>query len=250
MAVTPFGVAGEPGMGRTAYTTQMLVDLGRGGRGAADRLLPLVYDELRKLAAGHLQGERGSHTLQPTALVHEAYLRMIDQTGVNWENLAHFFAVASEMIRRILVDHARRHQAAKRGGGAAKLEIDESIGSIEARDIDLLALDEAIDELGKLNDRHRQVVELRFFGGLGVKETAHVMAISPETVKSDWRAARAWLRGRLARDTPIPGFRHPIPPRISRCRSGTREVPGHGPRAVRACSPALRGDVRPGSGRA
>jgi RNA polymerase sigma factor (TIGR02999 family) len=184
-------------MGQASQTTQILIDLGRGNRSAADRLLPLVYDELRALAAGYMKGERESHTLQPTALVHEAYLRMIDQSGVDWKNRAHFFAVAAQMIRRVLVDHARRHQAAKRGGGAAKLQLDDSLGSVDAGGVDLLVLDEALDELGRLKDRHRKVVELRFFGGLGNKEIGHVLGISPETAKSDWRSARAWLRKRL-----------------------------------------------------
>ena len=180
-----------------APATQMLRDLSQGDRSAADRLAPLVYQELRALAAGYMQQERVNHTLQPTALVHEAYLRMIDQPDVDWKNKAHFFAVAAQMIRRILIDHAREKAADKRGGGAARLELETSIIGEDPEVLDLLALNETLDELAKLNDRHRQVVELRFFGGLTLREVGEVLGISPETVKTDWRTARAWLRTRL-----------------------------------------------------
>ncbi len=180
-------------------TTQILVDLGNGDRSAAKRLMPLVYDELRGLAARYMQQERAEHTLQATAIVHEAYLRLIDQSRVDWKGRAHFFAVAAEMIRRVLVDHAREHDAAKRGGGARKVSLTDSVGASGGPDIDLLSLDAALDELGQLNERHRKVVELRFFGGLNIDETAQVLEVSPQTVRSDWRIARAWLRQRLQR---------------------------------------------------
>ena len=180
-------------------TTQILVDLGNGDRSAAKRLMPLVYDELRGLAQRYMQQERADHTLQATAIVHEAYLRLIDQSRVDWKGRAHFFAVAAEMIRRVLVDHARAHDAAKRGGGARKVSLTDSVGATEGPDIDLLSLDAALDELGRLNERHRKVVELRFFGGLNIDETAQVLEVSPQTVRSDWRIARAWLRQRLDR---------------------------------------------------
>jgi RNA polymerase sigma-70 factor (ECF subfamily) len=183
----------------SAHTTQILIDLGAGDRSAAKRLMPLVYDELRSLAERYMRQERSDHTLQATALVHEAYIRLIDQSRVDWKNRAHFFSVAAEMIRRILVDHARQHHATRRGGGAHKVSLVDPVGATEDSDIDLLALDEVLEELGKLQDRHRRVVELRFFGGLSVEETAHVLDVSPQTVRSDWRMARAWLRQRLDR---------------------------------------------------
>ncbi len=180
-------------------TTQILVDLGNGDRSAAKRLMPLVYDELRGLARRYMQQERPEHTLQATAIVHEAYLRLIDQSRVDWKGRAHFFAVAAEMIRRVLVDHAREHDAAKRGGGARKVSLTDSVGATEGPDIELLSLDAALDELGRLKERHRKVVELRFFGGLNIDETAQVLEVSPQTVRSDWRMARVWLRQRLER---------------------------------------------------
>ena len=178
-------------------TTRILKSIAAGDPTAAERLLPLVYNELRALAASFLQQQRPDHTLQPTALVHEAYLRMIDQPDVDWKNRAHFFAVAAQMIRRILTDHARAKAADKRGGGAARVDLETSIIGEDSAVLDLLALNETLDELAKLNDRHRQVVELRFFGGLTLREVGEVLGISPETAKTDWRTARAWLRARL-----------------------------------------------------
>ncbi len=186
-------------MGAISDTSLILAELGRGDPTAADRLMPLVYSELRGLAERYLQRERTDHTLQATALVHEAYLRLVDQSRVDWKSRAHFFAVAAEMIRRVLVDHARRHRAAKRGGTVRRVGLDERLGSEDHDRIDLLALDEALDELATLNDRHRRVVELRFFGGLTVEESAHVLDVSPETVRADWRMARAWLHDRINR---------------------------------------------------
>ena len=183
----------------SAQTTQILADLSRGDRSAASRLMPLIYDELHALAARSMRQERPDHTLQATALVNEAYLRLIDQSRVDWQSRAHFFAVAAEMIRRVLVDHAREHDAAKRGGAAGKVILTDSMGALEDPDIDLIALDEALGELGRLKERHRKVVELRFFGGLSVQETAHVLGVSTQTVRGDWRTARAWLREFLDR---------------------------------------------------
>ncbi len=161
--------------------------------------MPLVYDELRGLAQRYMQQERADHTLQATALVNEAYMRLIDQSRVDWKGRAHFFSVAAEMVRRVLVDHARKHHAAKRGGGARKVSLTDSVGALEDPDIDLMALDEVLEELGRLNERHGKVVELRFFGGLSVEETAHVLEVTPRTVRSDWRMARTWMRQRLER---------------------------------------------------
>ncbi|HEY1253043.1 MAG TPA: sigma-70 family RNA polymerase sigma factor [Thermoanaerobaculia bacterium] len=170
--------------------TALLRDWSGGDRAALERLMPLVYAELRKLAASYLRNERPDHTLQPTALVHEAYLRLVDQRGVNWQNRAHFFGIAAQMMRRILVDHARRRQAAKRDAAALRLQVTDGDG---ARDPELLALDEALSGLESLDARQARIVELRFFGGLTVEETAEVAGLSPATVKREWRTARAWL---------------------------------------------------------
>ncbi len=176
------------------YVTQMLVDWSRGNREAAVQLMPLVYDELRLIARGYLQRERSDHTLQATALVHEAYLRMVDQTQLTWKNRAHFFGVAARVMRRILVDHARRHRAGKRGGAWAKVELDEARLSAGSRPLDLVVLDEALMDLAKLDPRQSEIVELRFFGALTFEEAAEVLDVSPRTVRRDWRIAKAWLR--------------------------------------------------------
>ena len=186
-------------MPTSAQTTQILTDLANGDRSAADRLMPLVYDELHALAERYMRRERPGHTLQPTALTHEAYFRLIDQSRVDWKSRAHFFGVAAEMIRRILVDHARKRAAAKRGGGAGKVEASEAADPSQESPVDLLALDEALQELRQLNERQSEVVDLRFFGGLSVEETAHVLGVSPRTVKGDWHVARAWLRNHMER---------------------------------------------------
>jgi RNA polymerase sigma factor (TIGR02999 family) len=170
--------------------TALLRDWSGGDRAALERLMPLVYQELRRLAASYLRVERPDHTLQPTALVHEAYLRLVDQRGVNWQNRAHFFGIAAQMMRRILVDHARRRQAAKRDATALRLEAN---GGEAGRDPELLALDQALCGLESLDARQARIVELRFFGGLTVEETAEVAGVSPATVKREWRTARAWL---------------------------------------------------------
>ncbi len=186
-------------MPTSAQTTQILTDLANGDRSAADRLMPLVYDELHALAERYMRRERPGHTLQPTALAHEAYLRLIDQSRVDWKSRAHFFGVAAEMIRRILVDHARKRAAAKRGGGVDRVEASEAADPSQKSPVDLLALDEALQELRQLNERQSEVVDLRFFGGLSVEETAHVIGVSPRTVKGDWHVARAWLRNHMER---------------------------------------------------
>jgi RNA polymerase sigma factor (TIGR02999 family) len=178
--------------------TQLLESWGKGDRLALERLMPLVYDELHRLAHRYLRNERSDHTLQSTALVHEAYLRMVDQKTVHWQNRAHFFGVAAQSIRHILVDHARGHRAAKRGAGAAKLSLDEAIGVPDRQEIDVLALDESLERLASLDPQQGQIVELRFFGGLSIEETAEVLHISPATVKRDWVMAKAWLYQNLA----------------------------------------------------
>jgi len=178
-------------------TTQMLVAVSNGDRSAAARLMPAVYDELRLLAARCMTAERLDHTLQPTALVNEAYVRLIDQSSVDWRGRAHFFAIAAEVMRHVLVDHARRRNAAKRGASAQRVTLTESAGVADSDDIDVVALDEALEELNRLNERQRKVIDLRFFGGLTIEEAAHVLEVSPQTVRLDWRMARAWLRQRL-----------------------------------------------------
>ncbi len=174
--------------------TQLLIDWSNGSQDAADSLMPLVYDELRRLARSYLQRERPDHTLQATGLVHEAYLRLVDQTGITWQNRAHFLGVAAHQMRRILVDHARRHQAEKRGGELVKVEFDEAIAPAAARSVDLVALDDALQDLARLNPQHSQIIELRFFGGLTFEEVAEVIDVSSRTARREWRAARAWLR--------------------------------------------------------
>jgi RNA polymerase sigma factor (TIGR02999 family) len=180
--------------------TQLLVDWRNGDNEALDALLPLVYDKLRQLAETYLRRERPDHTLQPTALVHEAYLRLVDQTNVDWQNRAQFFGVAANMMRRILVNHARDRHVAKRGGFACKMSLDEAISFFEQQDVELVALDEALITLAKIDPQQSQIVELRFFGGLTVEETAEVLGISPATIKREWRTAKAWLYKELARD--------------------------------------------------
>lgn len=155
--------------------------------------MPLVYGELRRLAKAYLRRERSDHTLQSTALVNEAFLRLVNQRNVQWKNRAHFFGIAAQLIRRILVDHARAHQAGKRGAGAFKLSLDEAIGVAEKQDLDLVALDDALQRLCEFDPQQSRIVELRFFAGLSIEETSEVLGISPATVKREWSTARAWL---------------------------------------------------------
>lgn len=188
--------------------TALLIDWNNGNRQALDALLPLVYDELRRLAARYLRRERPGHTLQGTALVHEAYIRLIDQSRVEWQNRAHFFGVAAQMIRRILVDHARAKKSAKRGGAAPKLTLDESLDLPQGPDIDLVRLDDALSDLERIDPQQARMVELRFFTGLSIEETAAALKVSPATVKRDWVLAKAWLFRELSRrgnaDSPNP----------------------------------------------
>ena len=172
----------------------MLADWNRGDHNAAERLMPLVYDELRRLARQYLQRERSDHTLQATGLVHEAYLRLVDQSSMSWQNRAHFFAVAAQVMRRILVDHARAHRAEKRGGEREKIAFDEALAPSDEKAVDLIALDDALHDLGQFDPRQSRIVELRFFGGLTNEEIGEVLEISPRTIKREWRLAKAWLR--------------------------------------------------------
>ncbi|MDQ6625739.1 MAG: sigma-70 family RNA polymerase sigma factor [Verrucomicrobiota bacterium] len=170
---------------------------------AADRLMPFVYEELRRIARQHLSAERSDHTLQPTALVHEAYLRLINQSGANWKNRAQFFGIAAQLMRRILIDHARAYKAAKRGGDAEHLSLDDLDISPEARAGELLALDAALQDFAAIDARKSRVVELRFFGGLTVEETAAVMSLNPATVRRDWTVAKAWLHRAIKGDNAV-----------------------------------------------
>jgi RNA polymerase sigma factor (TIGR02999 family) len=183
----------------TPDVTQILQEVSGGDRDAPARLMPLVYDELRRLADHYLRQERPDHTLQPTALVHEAYLKLVDQTRVDWQNRAHFFGVAAQLMRRILVDHARRHRASKRGGFQQKLALDDAVDYSQPQDLDLVALDDALNALAQMDARQSQIVEMRFFGGLTIEETAEALGISPATVKVDWSMAKAWLRREISR---------------------------------------------------
>ena len=183
----------------TNQVTRLLEDWSKGDRSALDQLTPLVYDELRRLASGYLRRERPDHTLQSTALVHEAFIRLVDQNNIRWQSRAHFFGIAARLIRQILVDHARAHHAAKRDAGGPKLSLDESIGAPDRREVDLVRLDDALAGLAKIDDQQSRVVELRFFVGLTIEETSEVLGLSPMTVKRDWATARAWLFRELNR---------------------------------------------------
>ena len=174
--------------------SRLLAAWGDGDREALDRLYPLVEHELHRLARGYMRRERPDHTLQTTALVNEAYLKLIDQREVRWQNRAHFFGIAAQIMRRILIDHARKHAYAKRGGGAVHVPLDEAAVLTKARAAELVALDEALTALAALDERKGRVVELRYFGGLSVEEAAEVLGVSPDTVTRDWRRAKAFLR--------------------------------------------------------
>ena len=181
-------------MSSSSYpVTELLARWSNGDVSARDALVPLVYDELRKIARRCLASQRGDHTLQPTALVHEAYLRLARRDSLDWRDRVHFFAMAAQMMRQILVDHARKQAAAKRGGNAITLVIDEALVASKASNLDVLALDAAMTKLASLDPRQCQIVELRFFGGLSIEETAQVVNISPATTKREWATARLWL---------------------------------------------------------
>jgi RNA polymerase sigma factor (TIGR02999 family) len=173
--------------------TQLLIDWSNGSEEALHQLMPLVYCELRQLARGYMRRERPGHTLQATALVNEAYLRLVDQNKVQWQSRAHFFGIAAQMMRRILVDHARKRQAERRGGGVEPLPFDESIGTFHESPVDLLVLDDALGVLESIDPRQSRIVELRYFMGMTIEEVAQLLRISPATVLRDWRTAKAWL---------------------------------------------------------
>ena len=187
----------------SSSVTQLLGRWRNGDREALDSLIPLVYEELRRIAQHYIRNERPGHTLQSTALVHEAYVRMIQQDLPDWQNRAHFFAVAAQLMRQILVDHARAYRADKRGGGVCNVALDEAEEDALQVDVDILALDDALKTLSAMDPQQGEVVELRFFGGLSIEDTAEVLGISSSTVKRDWITARAWLHRELDRSASI-----------------------------------------------
>ena len=184
-------------MASTHDVTALLGNWSRGDQAALNQLLPLIYAELRGVAARQLRNERADHTLQPTALVHEVYIRLVDQRHVDWQNRAHLFGVAAQVMRRILVDHARRHDAIKRGDGVRCLSIEEAKDVATPSEMPILALDDALERLEKVDAGLARIVELRAFGGLTIEEAAHVLSVSPSTAKRDWRTAKAWLNREL-----------------------------------------------------
>jgi len=184
----------------TQNITQLLERWGNGNKEVLDELLPIVYDELRRQAARYLRRERIGHTLQTTALIHEAYIRLVDQRNVRWQNRAHFFGIASQLMRRILVDHARTKKRAKRGGSDIRVSLTDIAASTKAEDLDVIALDEALNRLSTIDQQQARIVELRFFSGLTVEETAEVLSISPATVKRDWSMAKAWLHREISNE--------------------------------------------------
>jgi RNA polymerase sigma-70 factor, ECF subfamily len=183
----------------TQGVTDLLRKLSNGKRDVVDELLPIIYDELKRIAANYLRRERSDHTLQPTALVNEAYMKMIDITQVSWQNKAHFVGVAANQMRRILVDHARNHNAQKRGGEFHIMTLNEEIDKADEQSAELIALDDALTELAKLDPIKAKIVELRYFGGLSTDETAEVLDVAPITVKRHWKMAKAWLYGELSK---------------------------------------------------
>jgi RNA polymerase sigma-70 factor, ECF subfamily len=187
-------------MDNQADVTDLLLELTQGNQNAAEKLIPLVYDELKRLARGYMRRERPGHTLQTTALVHEAYIKLVRQERVRWEGRAHFFGIAAKLMRRILVDHARRHLRQKHGGATVTIQVDEGLAFSPEQSADLVGLDEALRRLAKLDARQSRIVELRFFAGLTVEETAEFLGISQKTVKRDWSVAKAWLHSELRRD--------------------------------------------------
>ena len=190
--------SGKTGAATSEGITRLLNAWQQGDAGARDQVFVLVYKELRRRAAGQLRREREGHTLRPTALVHETYLRLMGQDRVEWQNRAQFFAIASETMRRVLVDHARERKAQKRAGGAVRVALEDDVATVEPREVDLIALDGALDALAAMDARQSRVVEMRFFGGLENEEIAEVLGVSRATVDRDWRFARTWLYRRLA----------------------------------------------------
>lgn len=185
--------------GQTHEVTQLLVDWSNGDQSALERLMPLIDEELRRLAHRYMSRERVGHTLQTTALVNEAFLRLVNRKNLQWQNRAHFFGIAANLMRTILVDHARAHACTKRGGGARKLELDEALVISQQKASEVLALDDALKQLALIDPQQSRIVELRFFGGLTVEEAGEVLHVSPATIKREWSTAKAWLYHELSK---------------------------------------------------
>jgi RNA polymerase sigma factor (TIGR02999 family) len=185
---------------QTHGLTQLLIDWSNGDQSAFDKLMPLIDEELRRLAHRYMSRERAGHTLQTTALVNEAFVRLVNRKNVNWQNRAHFFGLAAQLMRTILVDHARSHACAKRGGGVFKLELDDALVVSQKKAVEVIALNDALNELVRLDPQQSRIVELRFFGGLTVEETAEVLHLSPATIKREWSTAKAWLYHELSKE--------------------------------------------------
>jgi RNA polymerase sigma-70 factor (ECF subfamily) len=183
--------------------TQLLIEWRDGDETALDRLIPLVYNEMRRLARYYMRRERREHTLQTSALINEAYIRLVDHKGMRWQNRAHFYAVAAQAMRRILVDHARSRNYTKRGGGVRMVELDEAATVAQEQAAEMIALDEALNDLTAIDPRQGKIVELRYFGGMSVEETAEALGVSSVTVMRDWRAAKAWLLRSLSAEEPV-----------------------------------------------
>ena len=186
-------------MSSTHEVTELLTAWSGGDKAALDKLMPLIHQELRRLAHHYMSRERPGHTMQTTALVNEAYLRLVNREGVHWQNRAHFFAIASQLMRHILVDHARSHAYAKRGGGAQTISLDEAMVVSQERAAEVVALDDVLKQLADIDPQQSRIVELRFFGGLTIEETAVVLGLSPATIKREWQTAKAWLYHELAK---------------------------------------------------
>ncbi len=186
-------------MSSTHEVTELLTAWSGGDKAALDKLMPLIHQELRRLAHRYMSRERPGHTMQTTALVNEAYIRLVNREGVHWQNRAHFFAIASQLMRHILVDHARSHAYAKRGGGAQTISLDEAMVVSQERAAEVVALDDALKELAQIDPQQSRIVELRFFGGLTIEEAAVVLGLSPATIKREWSTAKAWLYHELAK---------------------------------------------------
>jgi RNA polymerase sigma factor (TIGR02999 family) len=184
---------------QTHEVTQLLIDWSNGDQAALDKLMPVVDRELRRLAHHYMRGERPDHTLQTTALVNEAFVRLVNRKSIQWQNRAHFFGIAAQLMRTILVDHARSHACAKRGGGAGRLELDEALAMSQQKASEVIALDDALKTLALIDPQQSRIVELRFFGGLTVEEAAEVLKVSPATIKREWSSAKAWLYRELAK---------------------------------------------------
>src|SRR5437879_8853527 len=188
------------GQSSTHEVTQLLIAWSSGDKAALDKLMPLIHEELRRLAHHYMSRERAGHTLQTTALVNEAYVRLVNRKEVHWQNRAHFFAIAAQLMRSILVDHARSHAYAKRGGGAHKIALDDAMVVSQKRAAEVVAIDDALKRVNEIDSQQSQIVEMKFCGGLTIEETAEVLGLSPATIKREWSSAKAWLYHELSRN--------------------------------------------------